>query len=197
MANEKAFCTARMFFAKRNDEPWLKRFGEIGEVLKELNLLSDRGTAVLGFALLEEVIGRLVGHVMVKPKRNLAKGLRFLPSASARIEALYQFGVLPVVMFEELTLLRNIRNDFSHGAQAGLAFDSPKVISRTNHLRCLEITARTLKSRDVDQRLQHSVDRSKQSSRDIFIGSVGILLLLFEASLLTPGRRTTPILMAL
>jgi len=135
MDNNNAFVTADVMLLKRTDADFLRWVNEITGAFKEVETLSDRAAAVLGFALLEEALERLARQVMVKPKSEHFGGLGFLSSASARINALYQFGVLPAEIFEDLTLLRQIRNDFSHGAKAGLTFDSPQIVKRAEQLR--------------------------------------------------------------
>ena len=100
----------------------------------ELDSLSDRAAAVLGFALIDAALERLARRIIADPDDDLFGTSGFLGSASEKVEALFQFGFLPTEIYQDLTLLRRIRNEFSHRSEPGLTFDSVEIAQRIEHL---------------------------------------------------------------
>ena len=77
---------------------------ELFRAIAELDSLSDRAAPVLGFALIDAALERLARRIIVNPDDELFSGSGFLGTASDKVEALYQFGYLPTVLYQDLTL---------------------------------------------------------------------------------------------
>ncbi len=106
--------------AKRND-----LMGFLDEFRRE----SDRATAVLGAASLDEEILQLLTQFLVDDEnevRDLLDNERPLGAFGARIRAAYCMGLIAKEEFQDLKLIKAIRNEFAHQLH-GLALGGVKL----------------------------------------------------------------------
>jgi len=123
---------------------------ELIQAITELDSLSDRAAAVLGFALVDAALERFARRILADPSDNLFGGSGFLGTASEKVEALFQFGYLPTEIYQDLTLLRRIRNEFSHRSDPGLTFDSAEIAKRIEALQYAKRSLRTLEPDEAE-----------------------------------------------
>ena len=99
-------------FQKNN--PHLKSFMEF---IAMFNLETDRGVALSGSAMLENQLGEILGSFFVPNKGSkilLSDSNAPLASFSARAAAALALGLISRDEFEEMNLIRKIRNKFAH-----------------------------------------------------------------------------------
>jgi len=104
------------------------------EAISEMDMVSDRAVAVLGLALLDDALERLARQSMTTPKKEHFGGFGFLSTSADRTEALFQFGIIPAILHDDLNFLQGVRNEFAHGARPGITFDSTWVAGRVDKL---------------------------------------------------------------
>ena len=78
----------------RIDGPPTKEDILVVKSIIELDSISDRASAVLGFAMVDDELERVARRVMINPKKGHFSSFGFLSSAASKAEALYQFGIL-------------------------------------------------------------------------------------------------------
>jgi hypothetical protein len=126
------------------------------EVLRELDSPhSDRGLAVLGGALIDDVLKAVLTWQWLSGKGNkdiqaardrLIKGGGSILTFSAKIELAYVTGVVGPTVYADLIRLRDLRNDFSHWVQTkdnqrkvvSVTFDLNDFKQRCKHLRLVD-----------------------------------------------------------
>lgn len=113
-------------------------------ILKELEQQTDRGVAIIGAAYieerLEEVLRALfadrietVKYEKQKVSKRLFKGTGPLTSLSAKIDTAFALGMLGDHSFQDLHLIREIRNAFAHTSDP-LTFHSTKIVGLSRKL---------------------------------------------------------------
>jgi mannitol operon repressor len=108
------------------DESDLKYFSEF---LQDFQKESDRGGALVGAALLDTRLERLLLSHMVEGKvtNELVIGRNApLGTFSSRINACFALGLITTLERHDLNLVRNIRNEFAH-REHGLTFEDEKI----------------------------------------------------------------------
>lgn len=108
----------------------------LGLFLSEFNKESDRGAVLLAASILDEWLYDILDAYLIdcKSKDSLLKGFASpLGTFSARASMAHSLGLLMDHEFEEISLLRKIRNEFGH-SWAGVSFDSTKVNSLMDRL---------------------------------------------------------------
>ncbi len=124
--------------------------------LSEFQKETDRGAALVGAALIDSRIERLlVSHFVDKKvaKELLNGGSAPLGSFSAKIKLCYALGLITEIEYKECDTIRKIRNEFAHEVH-GLTYESQNIKDL-----CSNLKANT-----------PSGDRS--SARSLFINSV-------------------------
>lgn len=104
--------------------------------LKEFQTETDRGAALVGAALLDSRLERLLlSHMLAgKVADDLVKGGNApLGTFSARINATYAFGLITTAERQDLNLIRGIRNEFAH-SEHGLTFADQKIVGLCSSL---------------------------------------------------------------
>ena len=112
---------------------------DVNGFLEEFQGETDRATAVLGAAFLDEQIYQLLHAFFVdddQEKEEMLGVEKPLGSFGARIRLAYCVGLLPREDFEDLKTIKNIRNAFAHKLH-GLAFDDSGIAKECNKLRPL------------------------------------------------------------
>lgn len=108
----------------------------MSEFLKEFQAETDRGAALVGAALLDSRLERLLLSHMLPGKiaDDLVKGGNApLGSFSARINATFAFGLITTKERQDLNLIRGIRNEFAH-SEHGLTFADQKIVGLCSSL---------------------------------------------------------------
>jgi len=108
------------------DEPDLKYFAEF---LAEFQKESERGAALVGAALLDARLERILRSHFVEGKcaeELLGGGNAPLASFSSRIKCCYVLGLITTGERKDLEIVRAIRNAFAH-EEHGLTFENNKI----------------------------------------------------------------------
>jgi DNA-binding MltR family transcriptional regulator len=117
----------------KETEPEIK---ELSEFLAEFNGESDRGAVLAAAAYLDERLSEMlkVFFADVKQADELLFGVNApLGTYSARINAAYSLGLIQENEFNELNIIRKIRNEFGHSWK-GVSFKTQKIVDLCNNL---------------------------------------------------------------
>lgn len=109
---------------------------ELSEFFKEFNKEGDRGRALVAASLLDERLKGILEAFLLKGKvsSQLVDGFNApLGTFSARTSASYALGLIQKNEFDEINLIRRIRNEFSHKWK-GITFRSARVADLCNRL---------------------------------------------------------------
>lgn len=135
------------------------------EFLREFQKETDRGAALVGAALIDSRIERiLLSHLANDgiAQDLLNGGNAPLGSFSSRLKLAYGLGLITELEYKECDIIRRIRNEFAHQVH-GLTFTAPKLTDLARNLR-----ANT-----------PGGDRFKGDPRQLFINSVIMVSLSF------------------
>jgi hypothetical protein len=102
---------------------------ELGQFLDEFNKETDRGAALTATAYLDERLNDILTSFFVDAKevQELLYGFNApLGTFSAKITSAYALGLIQPNEYEELNIIRKVRNEFGHSWQ-GVSFKSGKV----------------------------------------------------------------------
>ncbi len=111
------------------------RFADTDEVLKEIAQGSDRVTAIVGGALVEEILTRVLRTFLRPDEKLLDEAFKFsgpVGSFSAKINIGYLTGLYGELVRKDLHLVRKIRNEFAH--QLTATFRTQKVAEMAKNL---------------------------------------------------------------
>jgi len=128
--------------------------------LREFQDESDRGSALLGAILLDERLRKILEAFLVNSdssKRLLSGFNAPLQSFWSRTEAAHAPGLVSDDEYDNLSLVRNIRNEFAHHSH-GLTFNSEGVSSL-----CRNLTAGFIIKREEASR-----EEGEQEAREVF-----------------------------
>lgn len=132
------------------------KFGqaELSEFIHEFQNESDRATVLLGAAYLDKLLGKLLNAKIINDEKVCDELLKNpyspLGSFHSRILSAYGLGLIHSEEFEDLTIIRRIRNDFAHEI-FGMTFDNRSVIDLCKNLN---LPKKTLKK--IPQTIQSS-----------------------------------------
>lgn len=110
-----------------------ERYNELNNAVRGAD---ERGMILALSAFAEESLGLLLESFMLpnQATKKLLDGFNApLGTFSARIQAAFALGLLTSEQFDNLELLRKIRNDFAHSWK-DVSFQSPKIASRIDAL---------------------------------------------------------------
>lgn len=104
---------------------------------KKLNLVneSDRGCVLVGAAILEQYLENMFkllfdkNKIPKKVQRSIFDSNGALSNFSSKIKLAYSFGYLDKSLYDDLEVVRKIRNDFAHSTNHVDFTDSPKTIT--------------------------------------------------------------------
>jgi mannitol operon repressor len=116
--------------SQEKDDEW-------NAILKELQTETPRGSAIVGMAFLDECLHRLLAALMVDKKSEVRKLLEDsgpLATFYGRILAAYCLGLINQEEFDDLNVIRQIRNEFAHNPR-GLSFDNKRIINWCDKLQ--------------------------------------------------------------
>jgi mannitol operon repressor len=117
----------------RATHPNLERFWPFIQTLRQE---SDRGQVLISAGFLEQQLKDVLLAFMLEQQqtRDLVEGANApLGSFHARIEACYALGLITEDEYNDLILIRRIRNEFAHHVET--SFETPSVVSRCDQLR--------------------------------------------------------------
>ncbi|MEH2365082.1 MltR family transcriptional regulator [Nostoc sp.] len=89
--------------------------------IAELNKSNDRACVIVGAVFLEIQLEQLLMNFLVDDKRKVGKLFDFnqpLGSFSSKISMAYCLGLIGSALFDDITIIRDIRNDCAHELQA-------------------------------------------------------------------------------
>jgi mannitol operon repressor len=107
------------------------------EFLSEFQKETDRGAALVGAALLDSRIERILLSHFADEKiahELLSGGNAPLGSCSARLKLAYALGLITDIEFKECDTIRKIRNEFAHEVH-GLSFATSQLTNLARNLR--------------------------------------------------------------
>ncbi|WP_233079168.1 hypothetical protein [Rheinheimera soli] len=109
---------------------------DLSEFLNEFNKESDRGAALNAAAVLDDWLENILRSFFADNKsgKELINGFNApLGTFAAKAAAAHALGLLQDNEFQEITLIRKIRNEFGHSWK-GVSFESEKVAGLVNQL---------------------------------------------------------------
>jgi DNA-binding MltR family transcriptional regulator len=118
---------------------WLEDSERLNAFAASLQKESDRACAVLGAAMLDQVLGDLIRSSMAEDApRNLFEGYGPIASFSARIDISLGLGLISRDEHYDLHLIRKIRNSFAHEMNHELSFASEPIAHRVAELKVVD-----------------------------------------------------------
>jgi mannitol operon repressor len=102
---------------------------DLASFVQELQAETDRGLPLVGAALIDEKLHKTLEFFFIdgkSTKRLLNEPNAPLGTFSAKIEACYSLGLIDKFEYQEIGLIRKIRNEFAH-ARHGLSFENDKI----------------------------------------------------------------------
>lgn len=126
---------------------------QLSDFLASLRKESDRGAALVAASMLDERLHEILEAFLaeVPCSRDLLVGFNApLGTLSARAMSAYSLGLIQRNEFEEISLMRKIRNEFGHGWEP-LSFESESIAALAQQLPWLgpsdQESGSTLRSR--------------------------------------------------
>ncbi|PYS20758.1 MAG: hypothetical protein DMF72_20090 [Acidobacteria bacterium] len=165
---------------KKSQDETLVKSKDFQGFLDEFQKETDRSTAIIGAAFLDEHLKQLLANFMVDDSNEVKQLLSQespLGSFGARIRAAYCLGLISRQYFESLKLIKDVRNAFAHQLH-GLTFENKDVADACKKLQALQ----PLKSRFA------------QTPRQMFVNSATFILMDISVRALTvlQKRRKIP-----
>lgn len=120
----------------RDSETPRKKFDLVDE--------SDRGAAIVGAALLEDSLVSMLKEKMLldvmsqKQVKDIFDLSGPLSNFSAKISIAFAFGFIDKTTFDDLQIVRKLRNKFAHSS-GKLSFDDGEVKSQINNMHCFKL----------------------------------------------------------
>ena len=102
------------------------------QLLTTLTKGSDRDAAILGGSILEELLNRLLRKKLVQSpifKEAIENSNGSLSTFSNKIQLSYLMGLISKKMYDNLTVIRKIRNEFAHEI-VGSSFENEQIKSK-------------------------------------------------------------------
>jgi hypothetical protein len=97
--------------------------------LREFQAETDRGAALVGAALIDSRLERLLCSHFLEPRIAedlVTSGNAPLGTFSSRIKASFALGLITELEFREAEIIRRVRNEFAHSVH-GVAFSSQRI----------------------------------------------------------------------
>jgi mannitol operon repressor len=117
-------------------QPLEPEMQELSEFLNEFNKESDRGATLNAAAVLDDWLCAILESFFVDNKsgKELTSGFNApLGTFAAKASAAHALGLIEDREFQEITLIRKIRNEFGHSWR-GINFETVKVSKLANQL---------------------------------------------------------------
>ncbi|QQO19447.1 hypothetical protein JJB98_05790 [Bradyrhizobium diazoefficiens] len=128
-----------MAWVKSNPNEILKDFPNMQDYLpylEELGKESPRGKVLISTGFMEQVLKEILCAFLVEGKvaEELFEGGNApLGTFSARAKLAFTLGLVSEKEFQDLELIRKIRNEFAHNVKA--SFDDPAIVARRRSLQ--------------------------------------------------------------
>ena len=109
---------------------------DIGSEIRELSTKSQAGTVLVSAAVVEDHLQKLLLTKMRTLSNNKAKRIFNGPlrSFAAKIDVAYAFELIDDELYDDLTVIRDIRNEFAHSV-VETDFSSPEIIELVQKLK--------------------------------------------------------------
>jgi len=115
---------------------------ELKSIIDDFLVLPDRSSAIVGVALIESLLEKLMIKKMVEQSESQRSSLFGnrgpLADLSSKILVATAFGIIPSNVADELNRLRNIRNVFAH-TMAPISFDTKEVVNELRKSKIVQI----------------------------------------------------------
>ena len=88
-----------------------------GRFIQDLQQETDRGVALVGAAFLDDAVRALIRAALIKESETADRLFEYprpLATFDARIDVAYCMGLIGKAMYQDLGLIRDIRNRFAH-----------------------------------------------------------------------------------
>lgn len=119
---------------KNKDDDFAKYFRQFYE---QLRLESERGSAIVGAALIDDALKEMLKALMIASARKddelFKSSYAPLGSFSAKIDVAYRTGLISPKVRKSLHLIRDLRNDFAH-VSLQINFETQSVRDRIREL---------------------------------------------------------------
>jgi len=185
-----------MRITRESEVKWHRRsrdevIRDLDSFLREFQVESDRGCALLGAALISERLREILEAFLAdtQSSKRLLSGFNApLQSQWARAEAAHSLGLLSDDERENVDLVRRIRNEFAHHSH-GLTFESDILSTLCGQLSAGFVIARTGAS--PEEREQEAREAFGSSPRNRFEQAVITLLvhLMYRAHFVEKDKR--------
>jgi DNA-binding MltR family transcriptional regulator len=117
---------------------------------------SDRGCVLVATAVLDELIEAVLRKAMSSEEDVVKRGIQPLFSTAgplgsfwAKIQLLYAFGYLTKQSYDDLQIIREIRNYFAHH-YGSADFDDPEIINLCERLKAADLAVQAFAKKDSD-----------------------------------------------
>jgi mannitol operon repressor len=112
---------------------------DLAKFVEELKRETDRGLPLVGTALIDEKLRDTLEAFLIEKK--IAKKLLDEPNStlgsfSSRLDMCYALGLIDNYEYNEINLLRKVRNEFAH-SKHGISFKTDKIIGLCSTLRSI------------------------------------------------------------
>jgi DNA-binding MltR family transcriptional regulator len=103
---------------------------DVGSVIRELSAKSQAGTVLVSAAVIDDHLQKLLLTKMRNLSNNKAERIFNGPlrSFAAKIDVAYAFELIDDELHDDLTIIRDIRNEFAHSV-VETNFGSPKIVN--------------------------------------------------------------------
>ena len=115
---------------------------DINKVFDEVFNQTDRASAIVSCSLLDELLERTIrGHLLDSDsvRHHLFSGPAPLSTMSAKTNMAYHLGLISKAIFEDLIIIRRVRNEFAHSFEP-VNFESECIQHRCKLLQYLQNT---------------------------------------------------------
>ena len=145
---------------------------QLNATFVEIFKQSDQASAVVSGSILEELLQRMITAFLL-PHANVRKsmfdGITPISTFGAKIELSYHLGLINKEEYEDLKLIKNIRNEFAHSIK-GISFETESIKDR-----CIQL--QTLKKTNPPQKMLENIKNIKMLFQ---INTTMLATLLFE-----------------
>lgn len=121
----------------------LKKIIEFKDFRISLLAESDRGSVLMAAAFIEDKITQLLETYMVQNKtiqKKIFDGNGALATFSSKIDISFLLGLIPKNIYNDLGILRKLRNDFAHNAKS-ITFQTDYIKDKCNTLQVVSKVA--------------------------------------------------------
>ena len=129
---------------------------QLNATFAEIFKQSDRASAVVSGGILEEILQRMITALFL-PNPNINQsmfdGLTPISTFGAKIDLSYHLGLVNKTEYEDLKLIKKIRNIFAHSIKA-INFETESIKDR-----CLQL--QTLKSKNPPKEMFENIKNIK------------------------------------